>query len=844
MALEEAKKEERWFVLLYFYSNPQNRKVKPEIFEYVFEESIKRKKWLELLYFYSNPQNRKVKPEIFGLVLEEVIKRKKWSELLYFYSNPENQKVKPEIFEYVLEEARKRKKWSELLEFYSNPENQKIRPDILELALEEIKKENGWLILLKFYSNPENQKIKPELFELTLEKVKNENRWYSLLEFYSNPENQKIRPDILEFALEKAIRERKWGALIIFYSNPKNRETNYPNLGASFHKSIQRIPDKNLRIEVASLYQKFLKNPRAPIALYLLSSPDNLPILITSWHLGLIPEVVLSWSLNDDENNTILPSMVNLVKSEVKFDFPFIFYPRENLRKYNEFLIKYFQKLSFIKSLPDELTQNIIEIHLQNLKRIIEEYQITQETLSLPLGLLRKIVEELKDFEKNIILKFKEIFSLPPEINDQEILILLEECQYINVLLTLRGHYQKTYPQGLPLLNKIVASLIKNTFIEERYNLKDPVVQKQLFSLIKSFPSLKQQERIISLWRGNCFTISISRIKTEKRKETFSFAGIIEHLRTQVIESEHYKDILDIILDVVKSSSREKKEIEVKIKEQISLALNGKTMNILEIRKLLENKITKEKINIIVGIMQIFQDLARNKPINDLLGSLKRLEKNVNQYWPELKEKVIWETDIIRYLKPQLEKFTEKEKTLFETTLQLTYLTDHPRTLFEIGAYPISTCQDYRSTDVQNNNLLGYVFDSHIRALVKRNVYLETEIDLKEEILKTAKIELDENREEIIITLPSQEIIKGKLSKPIARRIVFLGEKNNNPVLLLEPIYTEAGRINEDDQKLNEPVYKLQKALAERGINLEITTSSFNVNIPPSRNPASYYRDI
>jgi hypothetical protein len=54
---------------------------------------------------------------------------------------------------------------------------------------------------------------------------------------------------------------------------------------------------------------------------------------------------------------------------------------------------------------------------------------------------------------------------------------------------------------------------------------------------------------------------------------------------------------------------------------------------------------------------------------------------------------------------------------------------------------------------------------------------LETEEEINEEDLNQAKVEIDEEKETIKITLPNNKTIEGRILKPIARRIVMLGRK-------------------------------------------------------------------
>jgi hypothetical protein len=200
----------------------------------------------------------------------------------------------------------------------------------------------------------------------------------------------------------------------------------------------------------------------------------------------------------------------------------------------------------------------------------------------------------------------------------------------------------------------------------------------------------------------------------------------------------------------------------------------------------------------------------------------------------------MWRTDIYNYLSQLIEEQEKGRKIIRKQTILLFYLTDHPKTLLEIGKYPVSTCQDYESTDFWNKSLLGYVLDAHIKALVLREIEIETEEEINEEDLNQAKVNLDEEKEIIKITLPNGKTLEGKMSKPIARRVVMLGKKEGKPTLLLEPIYSKMGRQDEIYKEfLNAPLGKIQNAL-----NLEITESGEGIILPESHNPAGYYRDV
>jgi hypothetical protein len=200
----------------------------------------------------------------------------------------------------------------------------------------------------------------------------------------------------------------------------------------------------------------------------------------------------------------------------------------------------------------------------------------------------------------------------------------------------------------------------------------------------------------------------------------------------------------------------------------------------------------------------------------------------------------MWQQDIYNYLTQIIKEQEKGRKIIRKQTILLSYLTDYPKTLFEIGKYPVSTCQDYESTGSLNTKLLGYVFDAHIKALILREIEIETEEEINQEDLNQAKVEIDEEKGTIIITLPNGKTFEGRISEPIARRIIMLEKKGRKATLLLEPIYSRRGRGDKTYEEISAaPLEKIRLEL-----NLETTESGEGIDLPGSHNLAGYYRDI
>jgi hypothetical protein len=224
------------------------------------------------------------------------------------------------------------------------------------------------------------------MLQESLEGARKYRSWGSLLSFYKNPENQKIRPDIFQEALEGASRYRWWDNLLPFFQNPENQQKEINESFVSAERSRFSISDKNLRVEFLHQISRYLFNNK-PLALISLSRAEDLPLLITGQNLGIDPFVIQSWNLSEEERESLLPIFISLANKDIKFDFPFPYHPRQELkrtRKHNEMLIEYFRTLDFILSLPEEFREaDLIQNHFRNIKQIIEKYKIEQTTLDI-----------------------------------------------------------------------------------------------------------------------------------------------------------------------------------------------------------------------------------------------------------------------------------------------------------------------------------------------------------------------------------------------------------------------------------------------------------------------------
>ncbi len=888
--LEKSWEEERWDLLFWFYSKPENCKIRSDILDKLLEKAYMYRYFDELLKFYTEPEKQKIRPDIFNSIINKALKwafsKKYWNLIFSFYSIPQNQVFERDILDKALEEALNLNRWARqdyFSKFYSNSENRKNKPEILNRWLEKEMQEGNYDFLFKFYSSLDDEEFKNNgLIKLLDDMIKN-RQWDSILflystpekrklrddmidilgkavenvwkaakrqlaipldaihSFYSNPENQNIRPDIFEEFLDSL---KYWDEIIRFYSNPKNRASStikeFEELREKINKSIKRIPDENLRPIVLEHYIKYLKS-RRPLSLLVLSSTDDLSLFIEGDLLNIKEDVIRSWELDEEEKNTVLSIFASLIEKGISFPFPLPFKPREDIKKtkdYKDLLISYFATLNFIAYILEESEEKaIIQKHFEEIKEIIKKYKIEQTSIEIPLSFLKECLNSVKKLKAEIIRIIKSEFMIDESIKDDDLERFIKECKFLRTLIVLGSHYKKIYPDGLSLLGKIVSSLIKNRYFEERYNLDDALTKDQLSPILTYYPEEKYKE-IIEKWRNPYFSVFIEKKGGVKGEKRFNRADIFNELKRRIITDKHFESLFKII----KMDS----EDEDTIRKALSFYFEESkgSLNWEDIKKVLQKYgLEKEKIDIFLGILSILKEIKiGQKDPKEILSSLDRLSDKIKIYWPDLEKVEGWGIDLNSYLRNVLmEELRRGDSEVIKgERVYISYLTDHPKTLLEIGKYPVPTCQSFESKGDLNRYLLGYVFDAHIKAAVLREIY--SPIKLTQEIIEKSKIEIDEDGERIKIVTPEGNRIEGTISKPIARRILMLGRKQERPYVLLEPIYYSKISREDADIFLSSPISKLEEAFKE--IGLEIGEDPMGIELPPSHNPAGFYRDI
>jgi len=859
--LETINQKTRYLIYMKdFFANVENQYRFNEYFEALLEFCIEG--WgskdldIPLLLLKDSPLQSRY-DNLLKKILERAIEKKRYYTIFMFFENLQNQEKYSAYLEKTVMKIIDEDKSPNLFSwFFKNPENQNKNPKLVEIILSRAFDEEAdySYIIYHILKNAENQDKYKKYLEEIIERALTDDDYYFrytnlLEEIFKNPSNQKKYQEYFKEFLKKI--DSDFFVLNIFM-NPESqrliKEEVLLDIRNKLYRSLIRISDENLRTLIRNLFNRYLLEEN-PLSLILISPTEDVSIFITARLLNIDPFVIKSWNFTEYEKETLLPILVSLILAEVKFKFPFIFNPRDKETKPKEVLnrlkakiINYFLDLSLILLISKIVKKDFISPHFEKIDEICRKYSLGQTTKEIPFNALKEILASVEEIKKKIREQFREILYLNEEVPDSEIDKFLKECKYLNTILTLALHYHNIYKEGLPILGEVFSGVIQSRYYEWRYDLNSDRVRTQLAPILENH-SEDDLVLIVEKWKATYFHFKIQKeektAKESKAKISINWKEILGYLRNQIINHRHFNGLFN--LGEFKKFNEEDRGTLLRYLHYYLLEESLPTLNLEEVKKFLQDRnISENKIKILIGIITLFKEIKIGKKTpKEIKSMIDRLEKNIDD---ELKTVVAIGQDILGYLCQQLEEMTKKDTYNEEVKREVlvSYFTEHPRTLLEIGHYPVSTCQDFASTGDLNTHLLGYISDAHIRALVVRKIELLENIDINEEKLNNSEIMIDENNEEILINLPTGQIIRAKISKPVARRIIILGRVNNKPAILLEPIYYIGVSINILEELMQKSLEKFKKEFPEVIIN----DTGYDFETAPSYNPAGFYRDI
>jgi hypothetical protein len=721
---------------------------------------------------------------------------------------------------------------------------------------------------LEILADPRNRKgFEREFDDLYRRSFQAESNFPHLLGVFNYPENRVGRERDLEMVLEYSLAKNHTFSLREFFQH----EGNMPDLTDSdlcrrLIASVNQISDKQLQKKMLILYRRYLKDHNQPLSLLILAPAEKLPLVITAELLGIDPFIAMSWNLDQRQKDSVLLAMIRLAddpQNKSLFEgLSMPFNPRGSIKESSfeiePLLVEWFDSLGFFLSLPDGFNARTkVEKHIEELRKLQSRYGIEETTLDFPVGYLREVIKITFLLKEGIVEDFCKLCKVEGKITYDEFQdFVFNWGGEIRSLVVLATHYSKTYPEGLELLGRNVELIVKGEYLSHRYNLLDKTTAAQMLPLTKHFSDPYEAIRI---WRRPSARISIQETATEqsvRSEESDWQIEVKEHLVTQVSSKgyNHMREVLRVVDEQDNLNAEERLFIEKVLLSELGFSREEISYDIRKFKEiLLGNGLSTEQVNVLVRLSQLMRNVALGgKDRTDIAKSARFLVDECYRVWPELARTEVMQLDIEDYLLHKLFQAEEiKNDAPDEKTILITYFTDDPKILLEIGRYPSSSsCQNYESTGDLNHKLPGYIFDSNILAVVVAQVSFENgDNEVSEAELSQSAVHVNPSCGRVEVSLPSGQNIKGILSKPKARKIIIMGEetKEKKPYLLCEPLYSD-GKLETElyENLIGRQIDLKLNVFSRKGVSClsNVGRHRANVKIAASHNKKGHYNDL
>lgn len=748
---------------------------------------------------------------------------------------------------------------------------------------------NQWQDVLKHFTNPKvprpgtlpgEEKYSKDLLKIAARKSK-ESQLYpeNRMRFFAHPENltdDVNQQDILEEIEARLRAGDDYGYMVAlsYFDELSTEPISSSSQTELFLKAVNRISDKSLRGKALNILRMYMSDLSLPQTLLESLPVDQIPVTVAFKILGIPESVVRSWQLTEENLASLLPSLIRLVeKPELNKIFAGIvlpFIPRSNEQGRAvlvENIIDWINKLDFLINLPKELGGiEIIQAHLTKISALQQKLEITATTPKVSLAALRQVKLEINQMGEQLVEKLSLLLQLAEKLSFEDFEAFVKSWGgEITSIIMLGVHYGKNYKEGLTFLGKKITEIIDGVSISSRYDVADQLTRHQLSPLLQD-QEPEMVPAIIKTWRDPQYDLAIETsetIATSTVDDSAALNKITQELGQRATSRGHFhaqnlqtliakensldsaSNIISLMLDSLSTSTQEEP------KNQIGLL----------VQELKKTNLTADQQVCVIGLANFFRELkiGRSK-VPDLISTITKLVKKINLVWPELAESDLINQDLAVYTLNELTAIETKVTTQHSTKLFLNFVTDNPKTLLEIGRYPNSgSCQNYESTGTFNQGLLGYVFDAHIQAACVAEIELPQILEPRIKELSEAKIaEVNLDLGKANLVLPTGEIFSIKISKPIARRMIMLGEAKSNQTtssnsaiaLVEEQTYSDAGLdTSKIDMMLNKTIQTKRNQLAKQLTqpvlnNTELAAEKYVTTIAGSHNPAGHYNDL
>jgi hypothetical protein len=851
-ALEEAWPGQR---LYYFFRAITPDERKQEQSQEQIQKALEEAEPGQRLYYFGAITPDERKQEQSQEQIQKALEKAEPGDRLYYFGaitpDERKQEQSQEQIQKVLEEV----ELGQRLAYFGaiTPDERKEYQEQIQKDLEEAE---PWQRLAYFFRaiTPDERKEYQEQIQKDLEEAEPWQR----LEYFGAITPDERKQEQSQEQIQKALEEAEPGQHLEYFGAITPDERSLSPKAKELCSKIEsrltsEIGDIGLRKEYFRLLRNYLsREDSSLIALNELSIPrGRLSLFLGLEALGANTLAGLSWELDSQQYLDLLYILSRLSQSkENKGLLEGIYLPfRPRDKKVDGFeepLIEWFRSLDFLNSLGPLLnSRTILEDHLKFIRERQKKERIETASTKIKLSFLEdeEIAEKLRSLKKIVKDNFQNLLDLQ-ELLPQKFEEFIQNWQgEIESIVVLASRLHQAYPEVKALLSKIVSAEIEGKFSQLRYDLKDSLTKKQLSPLIKGKDE-EEVSKILEDYHKGTILVWEEEEKEDKRKEKEAVFILKEELKENLVNNflthHHFQEIFN--LEEFNNLTPEEKE---KLEKYILAAFLPKEevplKNPEELRSDFQGKVKAETLTVIIKLNQFFKDLnSGQKSAEDLSRALNNILKSLP---PEMQELGVIKNDLGEFLKAALDAASETKEAQVKRRILLAHTTDHPKTLLEIGKYPANSgsCQSYDYSNLElAKSLLGYVFDAHIQAIVIR------EIETQEDIEKV--VALDEGRRTVKIRTKDNQEKEVRVGKPIARAMIFLGEKDGQGIFVLQPNYFTPGAIEPSLAR------ELQKKTLATFINDLNNNHNFNfrqmqpeergIIIAGSHNPEGHYNDL
>lgn len=709
--------------------------------------------------------------------------------------------------------------------------------------------------LLRYYGHlsPEERKErKGEIEVVIIEMEKNED-WSEILTYYSvlSAEEKSENNSHMQKALNRLLVRENTHEVLEYYSHrPQEDRRIIPeaiSIGSRFLTTLKsNVGDVGLRANYCGLLAQRLQNPEGSlVAMQTLIPRDKLSLVTGLECLGVEALPVLSWKLNEENIQVLLAVVARLVnnqKGSLLEGLILPFRPRgRESAGFEDRLIDWLRHLDFLAGLGPLLGSDVsLTNHLSNLRELQTQAGVTTTATELSAGFIKEVLREIEGLEETTLEQFRQLFQIEG-LTFADVQRFIESWNgEIESLIVLSQRFSQKEQDVMKCLTRTIGAAVRGTYVQERYNVDNRLTQKQLAPLTRRASS---PEAVLEAYHEGVY-----QVHTIEQGETQSSSGgfevpehVSQRLKENLMVHNHLDELFTVSgLDQLPTGARNSLRLYLSGLLMLTDEATMKTPNQLK-EFCQEQRVPVEFQGAFIRIRQFMQDLFSGQKTAVRLK--QSLEKLLEALPPSLQQLSVFASDLGEFLSGELVANASTKGQRVRQKRLLIHTTDHPKTLLEIGKYPLNSgsCQSYDYSDQSlMRSLPGYVSDAHIQAIVVRE--LDEGMDDADEVMT-----VDEGKRVVTVRNNAGSEKKIKMSRPKARSMIFVGDKNSEGVLFRQVSYQEPGQIDPDlaDKLEDEVLVRFVNKLKLHNPSLSVANKDEReIDVSGSHNVGGHYNDL